>query len=69
MDNRNVSLPQDAAAVQATEFAAPPVARKKRINRAKLQENIWGWIFVSALFIGTTVYFILFFIFTELFQS
>ncbi len=58
MDNNNVSVPQESTVVQpwAEELTAPPATQKKRINRAKLQENIWGWIFVSALFIGTTVF-------------
>lgn len=55
MENNNVSLAQDAAAVQAADLTKP-IPQKRKINRAKLQENIWGWIFVSALFIGTTVF-------------
>ena len=54
MENNNVSLAQDAA-VQAADLTKP-IPQKRKINRAKLQENIWGWIFVSALFIGTTVF-------------
>ena len=55
MENNTVSYAQDAAAVQALDLTEP-IRQKKRINRAKLQENIWGWIFVSFLLIGTTVF-------------
>ena len=53
MENKNIALAQEAA--YADELTQP-VPQKRKINRAKLQENIWGWIFVSALVLGTTVF-------------
>ncbi len=55
MENNNVSLAQETAALQPAELTEP-MPQKKPINRAKREENIWGWIFVAALFIGTTVF-------------
>ncbi len=38
----------------AVAVAAPaPAKPKRRINRAKLQDNIWGWLFCLPLIIGT----------------
>ena len=42
MENKNIALAQEAA--YADELTQP-VPQKRKINRAKLQENIWGWIF------------------------
>ena len=41
------------AEAEAAEQAAP---QRRRINRAVLAENLWGWFFVCFLVIGTTVF-------------
>ena len=51
-ENRVLTAQEIAREADLTQ----PLPQKRRINRAKLQENIWGWIFVAALFIGTTVF-------------
>ena len=53
MENENISVASDTAAAEAAVQTAPP---KRRINKAKLQENLWGWAFVALLVIGTTVF-------------
>ena len=56
-----------AVAAEAAESAASAetaVRRKKPINRAKLQENLWGWAFVALLVIGTTLFVYVAFILT-----
>lgn len=40
----------------AAEAAPPATGRKRRKNRLKRQQNIWGWIFVSLLVLGTTFF-------------
>lgn len=55
MENNTVSYADAASAARIAEMTAP-IPKKKGISRAKLQENIWGWIFVAAIFIGTTVF-------------
>ncbi|HIZ03389.1 MAG TPA: sugar ABC transporter permease [Candidatus Borkfalkia avistercoris] len=54
MENNNVSAAAAAEEVSAVAVEAAP--RRKRINRAKLAENLWGWAFVALLVIGTTVF-------------
>lgn len=39
---------------------APP--KKRRINRAVLSENLWGWFFICFLVIGTTIFIYLSFV-------
>ena len=53
MEKESVTVVSDAAVGEADVQTAPP---KKRINKAKLQENLWGWAFVALLLIGTTVF-------------
>ena len=49
------SVAQEQAGVQvAEEILFQP--KKKRINRAVLMENLWGWFFVCFLVIGTTAF-------------
>lgn len=53
MKQQTIALEAGAVA----EAAAPAARRKKHTtNRMKRQENIWGWIFVSLLVIGTTLF-------------
>ncbi len=40
---------EDAAAIEAV----PQKKQKKPINQAKLQDNLWGWIFCIPLIVGT----------------
>ena len=42
MENKSISVAQESAAY--ADELTQPVPQKRRINRAKLQENIWGWI-------------------------
>ena len=42
------------ADLEAEALAAAP--QKRRINRAVLSENLWGWFFVCFLVIGTTLF-------------
>ncbi len=42
-----------AATVETAEEAVPPQKKRKHINRAKLQDNIWGWVFCIPLIVGT----------------
>lgn len=48
----------NAEAEQATvaDEALSPKPQKRRINRAKLQDNIWGWAFCVPLIIGTVFF-------------
>lgn len=36
--------------------STPVQKPKRRINRQKLQDNIWGWLFTSPLIIGTLIF-------------
>ncbi len=42
-----------AAVVETTEEVVPPKKKRKPINQAKLQDNIWGWVFCIPLIVGT----------------
>ncbi len=42
-----------AAAEQTAEAVIPPKKQKRRINRQKLQDNLWGWAFCIPLIVGT----------------
>ena len=54
MEDNNISVVSGSADVAiASEGVTPP---KKKINKAKLHENLWGWAFVALLVIGTTVF-------------
>ena len=55
MENTTTSFADAASAARIAEMTAP-IPKKKGFSRAKLQENIWGWIFVAAILIGTTVF-------------
>ena len=44
---------EDSAAVAETAEAVPPKKKRKPINQAKLQDNIWGWVFCIPLIVGT----------------
>ena len=44
---------EQTAAEQAVAVDPP---KKRRVNRAVLAENLWGWFFVIFLVIGTTVF-------------
>ncbi len=46
------AVAEDAVFDQAAE-AAPQKKQKKPINQAKLQDNLWGWIFCIPLIVGT----------------
>ena len=48
------------ADLEAEALAAAP--QKRRINRAVLSENLWGWFFVCFLVIGTTLFIYLAFV-------
>lgn len=55
MKGENVAT--EAAVLADVDSEAVVDGKKKRhINRAKLQENLWGWLFVSLLVIGTTIF-------------
>lgn len=50
-------IPAEQAATADLEAAALAAApKKRRINRAVLSENLWGWFFVCFLVIGTTIF-------------
>ena len=51
-----------AAAAEEKDVLVPK--KKKTINRAKLQDNLWGWAFVILLVLGTTVFVYIAFIIT-----
>ena len=55
MENTTTSFADAASAARIAEMTAP-IPKKKGFSRAKLQENLWGWIFVAAILIGTTVF-------------
>ncbi len=46
-------IANEAVQDQAVVEAAPQKKQRKPINQAKLQDNIWGWIFCIPLIIGT----------------
>lgn len=48
----------------AASGTAAEIRKKKPINRAKLQDNLWGWAFVALLVIGTTLFVYVAFILT-----
>lgn len=63
MKEENVAT--EAEVLAGADTAAVASGKKKRpINRAKLQENLWGWLFVSLLVIGTTVFVYIAFVIT-----
>ena len=47
------ALAVNSAEVEAVAVAPAEGKPKRRINQAKLQDNIWGWIFCLPLIIGT----------------
>ena len=55
MENTTTSFADAASAARIAEMTAP-IPKKKGFSRAKLQENLWGWIFVAAILIGTTIF-------------
>ena len=40
----------------AAEAAVLPPKQKRRINRQKLQDNLWGWAFCAPLIVGTVLF-------------
>ncbi len=51
-DDAAVADDLTAADETAAEEVVPP-KKKRHINRAKLQDNIWGWVFCIPLIVGT----------------
>ncbi len=57
----NIAAVQDEAIVSedvagmslASEETVPPKKKRRHINQAKLQDNLWGWIFCIPLIVGT----------------
>ena len=52
---------QEAAAegetfAESEVLAVLEAPQKRRINRAVLSENLWGWFFISFLVLGTTIF-------------
>ena len=52
-DSTTMSVEAAQAEEIVAEEAAPKKKQKKPINQAKLQDNLWGWIFCIPLIIGT----------------
>ena len=50
------AIPAEDAAAESETAAVAVTPKKRRINRAVLSENLWGWFFISFLVLGTTVF-------------
>lgn len=50
------TLATDASAVSAESAAVAEAPKRRKINRAVLSENLWGWFFVCFIIIGTTLF-------------
>ena len=48
-----IFIEDSVAAVETAEEIVPPQKKRRHINRAKLQDNIWGWTFCIPLIVGT----------------
>ncbi len=55
MENRAIAS-DAAASVQDEAAVAEQTPKKRKVNRAVLMENLWGWFFVCFILIGTTVF-------------
>ena len=52
----NTAVAERDTAGEAAVTEIPPVKKKRRINRQKLQDNLWGWAFCIPLIVGTVLF-------------
>lgn len=64
MKEETAATEADVTVDASSGLDAVAVRKKRSVNRAKRQENLWGWLFVSLLVIGTTVFVYIAFVIT-----